>query len=87
MEAQMTLFDAVLKRSRVLADWYPKYRQGQRLFRALSDINKSLADSIVGTSLDPFYDDTRCMDFYAWLTEQGQPAAVDEKFRQGHIKG
>jgi hypothetical protein len=85
----MTLFDAVLKRSRVIAEWFPKYRQGQRLFRALSDIDKALAESIAGTDLDPFYDDSHCLAFYSWLTEQGNPPEPTEKHkvRQGDIKG
>lgn len=85
----MDLFSAVLKRSNALRDWHPLWRKGQRLFQALHDTNVTLANEIRGTDIDPFYDDTRCMDFYAWLTEQGSPSEPTEKHkvRQGDIKG
>lgn len=84
--AAMTLFDKVLKRSNALREWHPLWRQGQRLFNALHDTNATLANEVRGTDIDPFYDDSRCIDFYAWLTEQDGQVKAGRGIQQSSMR-
>lgn len=40
-------------------------RQGQALFNALAELNPALAESIIASDADPFYDDSKIVQF--WL--------------------
>lgn len=35
----------------------PTYRKGQLFFNALLELHPEIANSLIGTSIDPFYDD------------------------------
>lgn len=45
----------------------PDWRWGQCLFNALSALDYERAETIRGTVLDPFYDDSRVDAFLAWV--------------------
>lgn len=47
-------------------DW----REGQAAFNVLAAMHPQLADSVRSTGLDPFYDDSRLAEFYAWVCEK-----------------
>ncbi len=44
-------------------------RKGQAYFNALYETNIELAESIVGTDIDPFYDDAKVVPFLNKVTE------------------
>ena len=50
---------------------YPEWRYGQNLFNSLFELDPDLANSIRGTSLDPFYiddsKDKKVDEFLNWL--------------------
>lgn len=47
-------------------------RRGQRAFNDLHASDPAIAEQIVGTEFDPFYDDTRLQAFYGRVTELRQ---------------
>jgi len=42
-------------------------RIGQAVFNALHSIDPEIADIVRGSALDPFYEDERLPEFWAWL--------------------
>lgn len=44
-------------------------RKGQCWFLALSAVNRDIADSLTGSALDPFYDDSRIEKFKQFCQE------------------
>lgn len=53
-----------------LANDRPEYeRYGQRLFNALYEIDSPTANTIRGTSADPFYRDDKAGDFFLKIVE------------------
>lgn len=48
----------------------PSLRQGQAAFNVLQRMHPDIADRILRTSIDPFYDDDRLLAFYMFVCEQ-----------------
>jgi len=55
---------------------YPSWREGQAVFNALHSLHPELADEIRTTELDPFYQDARLPELYAWIAEELAEEAV-----------
>ena len=51
---------------------HPSWRYGQAVFNTLYEINPSLADSIRGSDVDPFYADINFnwVNFWDWFERQ-----------------
>lgn len=49
---------------------YPEQRSGQAHYNVLATMDGHLADQVLGTKLDPFYQDARVPEFLAWLSKQ-----------------
>lgn len=45
----------------------PEWRAGQCAFNSLWKVRPDLAELVSCTSRDPFYNDGRLVEFYAWL--------------------
>lgn len=46
----------------------PNHRLGQNYFIILSILDSSLAEKLIGSKFDPFYDDQNLSFFYEWLS-------------------
>jgi hypothetical protein len=62
------LIEEVIKRANELMK-ISGTRYGQALFNALSDIDSGYSEAIQDTEADPFYDDSRVSNFFAYLCE------------------
>jgi hypothetical protein len=65
----VTRWRAVILRMKA-EDTQGNIRKGQRLFNSLFEVDPTMANSIRGTNIDPFHDDSKIDDFIGFVIAQ-----------------